>query len=109
MVCLAFRLGYCYYHHAISFARCKQENKEGGKIGGRDLLIDTVCHMLHDCLAPVAINLSHGRLSEENEIELQAQEGFMSRPTMNRLRSLIDDGQLSFSFPAQVILGNPWK
>ena len=87
------RLG--YYHHAISFARCKQENKEGGKIGGRDLLIDTVCHMLHDCLAPVAINLSHGPLSEENEIELEAQGGVMSRPTMNRLRSLIDDGQLS--------------
>ena len=33
--------------------------------------------MLHDCLAPVAINLSHGPLSEENEIELEAQGGVM--------------------------------
>eukprot|EP00554_Chaetoceros_debilis_P004514 CAMPEP_0194080240 /NCGR_PEP_ID=MMETSP0149-20130528/6289_1 /TAXON_ID=122233 /ORGANISM="Chaetoceros debilis, Strain MM31A-1" /LENGTH=2026 /DNA_ID=CAMNT_0038761911 /DNA_START=189 /DNA_END=6269 /DNA_ORIENTATION=- len=86
------RLG--YYHHAISFAHCKKTNKDGGKIGGRDLFVDAISHMLHNCLAPVAVNLAHSPGSDVQS-DIGIDGSIMSRPTINQLRLLVGDGRLS--------------
>lgn len=72
-----------YYEQAIEFAKCKRMNKKGAKLQGRDVFDDAISHILCECLAPVAMQVS--------TVE---GEGLHSRPTLKQLRLLVGDGRL---------------
>ena len=75
-----------YYEEAIDFAKCKRMNKNGAKLQGRDVFDDAISHILCECLAPAAMQVSTVNRSEG--------EGLHTRPTLKQLRLLVGDGRL---------------
>ena len=83
-----------YFSHVIAIANCKNDEKQGCQLGGRDILADAISHMICRYMLPNTIKLLRSLPTEEcdNGEEL---DGIEHRPTLNQLRLSSQNGSLS--------------
>jgi len=82
------RLG--YYSHTISLARSKRAAKDGGRPGGRDILIDAVSYLSCQYIAPSTVRLSRpipsNSTSHDDYLYEIENNALQTRPTLDQLR-----------------------